>query len=263
MIDTHCHLSFSIFEGHVADEIALMRGAGVTQAISISTTSADARHAQSLAHAHPEIFFSSGVHPLYSHEPVNWGDLHDAAQDPRCVAWGELGLDRHHRQPAFELQREVLIEQLDRIGRWTRDGLDRPIVIHCRDAFDDLLPLLKESGLPMERMVFHCFSGTPEQARRVLDVGAWISFTGIVTYANAPLVAEAARLVPRDRIMVETDAPFLSPEPHRGEFPNHPAHVAIVATAIARLRGEPANEFNAQLDANARRFFALPAPAVA
>jgi len=263
VIDTHCHLSFSIFDGKVADEIALMRQAGVTQAISISTTSTDARKAQAIANAHPEVFFSSGVHPLYSHERVDWGDLHDAATDPRCVAWGELGLDRHHKKPAFELQREVLIEQLDRIGRWARDGLELPIVIHCREAFAELPPLLKASGLPMERMVFHCFTGTPDDARAVLDLGAWISFTGVVTYANAPLIAEAAKLVPRDRIMVETDAPFLSPEPHRGEFPNHAAHVPLVASALARIRGEPEQEFFPQLDANARRFFSLPPPAVA
>lgn len=240
-----------------------MREAGVEQAISISTTSADARRARAIAAVHPEIFFSSGVHPLYSHEPVNWGDLHDAATDPRCVAWGELGLDRHHKQPAFELQREVLLEQLDRISRWARDGLERPIVIHCRDAFDDLLPVLSSSGLPTDRMVFHCFSGSPEEARRVLDLGAWISFTGIVTYANAPLVAEAAKLVPRDRIMVETDAPFLAPEPYRGQFPNRPAHVIHVAAMLANLRAEPPESLFPQLDANARRFFALPTPPVA
>lgn len=240
-----------------------MRRAGVEQAISISTTSADALRARTLCAMHPELFHSAGVHPLYSHEPVNWGDLREAAASPRCVAWGELGLDRHHPKPPFELQHEVLLEQLDRISRWRSDGISHPIVIHCRDAFDDLLPILAASGLPSDRMVFHCFTGTPDDARRVLDFGAMISFTGIVTYANAPLVAEAAKMVPLERLMVETDAPFLSPEPHRGTFPNHPAHVVLVAEHLAMLRGAAPQELIPQLDANARRFFGLPPAAVA
>jgi len=263
VIDTHCHLSFSVFEGRVEEELAAMQSAGVEQAISISTTSADAMRARAIARQHRQVFHSAGVHPLYSHEPVNWGDLREAASSDRCVAWGELGLDRHHRHPPFEVQREVLIEQLDRIGRWSRDGLSHPIVIHCREAFDDLLPILAESDLATDRMVFHCFSGTPDDARRVLDIGAMISFTGIVTYANAPLVAAAARIVPIERIMVETDAPFLSPEPVRGTFPNRPAHVVHVASALATIRGEPKERAFEQFDANARRFFGLPPAAVA
>lgn len=261
MIDTHCHLSFSVYEGRVEEEIAELRRAGVAQVISISTTSADALRARAIAAQHDEVFHSSGVHPLYSHEPVNWGDLRDAAASPRCVAWGELGLDRHHRTPPLELQKEVLFEQLDRIRRWAGDGLSLPIVIHCREAFDDLLPILAESGLPPDRMVFHCFTGTPDEARRVLDFGSMMSFTGVVTYANAPLVAESAKLVPSDRLMVETDAPFLSPEPHRGVFPNRPAYVVHVAETLARLRGDSLASLDARLDANARRFFGLPAPA--
>lgn len=260
MIDTHCHLGFSVFEGRVKEEIATMRAAGVEQAITISTSSADALKARDLAAANPEIFHSSGIHPLYSHEPIDWGDVRQAAISPRCVAWGELGLDRHHATPAFGVQHRVLLEQLDRISRWNREGRELPIVIHCRKAFDDLIPVLRESDLPADRFVFHCFTGTPEEARRVLDLGAWISFTGVVTYRNAPEVAEAARLVPRDRIMAETDAPFLSPEPIRAEWPNRPAHVVLVARALARIRGEEESAFIAAIDANARRFFDLPAP---
>ncbi|MBX3354655.1 MAG: TatD family hydrolase [Phycisphaeraceae bacterium] len=263
MIDTHCHLSFSVFEGRVAEEVAAMHAAGVKQAISVSTTSADAIRARTISETHPEVFHTAGVHPLYSDQPVNWGDLREVASGPRCVAWGELGLDRHHRKPPLKVQLEVLLEQLDRIARWRSEGLDLPIVIHCRDAFDDLLPVLVQSTLPMERMVFHCFSGSPDEARRVLDLGSMISFTGIVTYANAPLVAEAAALVPLDRLMVETDAPFLSPEPMRGTFPNRPAHVPLVAAKLAALHGLAPEVMSETLDDNARRFFNLPRPAVA
>jgi len=236
-----------------------MKAAGVRGAITISTTSADAIRSRDLAAAHPELWHSSGVHPLYSDKPVDWGDLREAAASPRCVAWGELGLDRHHPTPSFQTQHRLLLEQLDRIARWSREGLLLPVVIHCREAFDDLLPILEESSLPRDRFVFHCFTGTPEQALRVLDFGAWISFTGIVTYANAPEVGEAAKLVPRDRIMVETDAPFLSPEPHRRDWPNRPANVPLVARALAAIRNEPPDAFMEQLDANAQRFFGLPA----
>lgn len=263
VIDTHCHLSFSVFDGRIAEEIAVMRAAGVDGAITIGTTSKESRRAQAIAEAHVEIHHSAGVHPLYSHEPVDWGELHDAAAGAKCVAWGELGLDRHHPTPPFALQREVLEEQLDRIARWSLAGLAHPLVIHCRDAFDDLLPILERTDLPHDRMVFHCFSGTPAEAERVLEFGASISFTGIVTYANAPLVAEAAKLVPRDRLMIETDSPFLSPEPLRRQFPNRPAHVVHVAAALARIRGEAIETLVPQLDANARRFFGLPRPAVA
>lgn len=263
MIDTHCHLGFSVFDGSVDAEIARMRDAGVDSAITISISTANALKSRDLAAAHPEIWHTSGIHPLYSHEPIDWGDLRAASQSPRCVAWGELGLDRHHPKPSFEVQHQVLLEQLDRIGRWSLESRELPIVIHCRKAFDDLLPILAESGLPRDRFVFHCFTGTPDEAKRVLDFGAWISFTGVVTYHNAPEVGAAAKLVPADRIMVETDSPFLSPEPIRSEWPNRPANVVLVARALAVLRGEEESRFFTQLDANARRFFALPAPAVA
>lgn len=263
MIDTHCHLGFDDFKGRADEEIARMRDAGVDLAITISTSSADALRSRDLAMSHPEVWHSAGIHPLYSDEPIDWGDLREASKSPKCVAWGELGLDRHHAKPAFDLQHRVLHEQLDRISRWRREDRELPIVIHCRKAFDDLLPILAESGLPRDRFVFHCFSGTPAEAKRVLDLGAWISFTGIVTYRNAPEVAAAAKLVPGDRIMVETDAPFLSPEPIRSAWPNRPANVVLVARALASIRGEEEPSFFRALDSNSRRFFGLPAATVA
>lgn len=261
MIDTHCHLGSDAFKGGVREEIDRMKAAGVSAAISIGTTSADSIRSRDLAHQHPELWFTSGVHPLFSEEPIDWSHLREAASSPRCVAWGELGLDRHHPRPAFTTQLRVLLEQLDRILQWSREGLRLPVVVHCRKAFDDLLPILSESALPRDRFVFHCFTGTPEEAGRVLDFGAWISFTGVVTYPNAAEVAAAARIVPADRIMVETDAPYLTPAPRRGEWPNRPAYVPLVAEALADIRGETRVEFFSRLDANAHRFFNIPAPA--
>ena len=259
MIDTHCHLTFTVFQERIAEELEAMREAGVRGAITVVTTSEDAKKAAALQERHECLWHSSRMHPLHSDQPVNWGDLRDAARSPRCVAWGELGLDRHYSDPPQAIQRRVLEEQLDRVLRWNHEDGAKPVIVHCRDAFDDLLPVLAASGLPSERFVFHCFTGTPQEARRVLDFGAWISFTGVVTYANAPGVAEAATLVPEDRIMVETDAPFLSPEPIRTARPNRPAHVVHVARFLARLRAAEEEDFFRQLDLNACRFFGLPA----
>ena len=258
MIDTHCHLTFSQYDGAIDAEIARMRESGVRGCVTVGTTSADSLRGLEIAKRHPEVWCSAGVHPLHSDEPIDWGALRACAQHPRCVAWGELGLDNHYATPVRATQLSALEGQLDRIGRWSAEGLRKPIIIHCRKAFDDLLPILEASGLPRDRFVFHCFSGTPDEAQRVLDFGAWISFTGIVTYRNAPEVQQAARLVPEDRIMAETDAPFLSPEPMRTAKPNRPAHVMLVARHLAAIRGVDESAFLAKLDANACRFFGLP-----
>jgi TatD DNase family protein len=195
---------------------------------------------------------------LHSEDPRDWDDMLAAARHPRCVAWGELGLDRHYAQPSQGIQRAVLEEQLAHIVRWTADGLAKPVVVHCRRAVPDLLPVLRASGLPADRFVFHCFTETPAEARMVLDFGAMISFTGVVTFRNAPEVAEAARLVPDDRIMCETDAPWLSPEPVRSAKPCTPAMVMHTARFLAALRRMPWDDFERTVDANARRFFGLP-----
>jgi len=257
MIDTHCHLTSPEYAGRVADLMDAAARAGVTRAISISTTSADALSALQLATTDPRVWCTAGVHPLHSDEPIDWELLRSVAAHDRCAAWGELGLDNHYAQPPKALQRRVLEDLLDHLRRWALEGLVKPVVIHCREAFDELIPCLAASGLPRDRFVFHCFTGTPEEARKVLDFGAWISFTGVVTFRNAPGVAEAARLVPGDRLMAETDAPFLSPEPVRTMRPNVPANVAHVYRFLAHLRGEPFDAFCAQLDANATRFFGL------
>ncbi|HYE62560.1 MAG TPA: TatD family hydrolase [Phycisphaerales bacterium] len=263
MIDTHCHLTFADFQdprypGGVAAVLEKAAAEGVTGAITISTTTRDCLKALAIAEAFPNVWCSSGVHPLYSHEgPHEWANLARVAASPRCVAWGELGLDHHYEGPHRAVQFQVLEEQLAFIKQVREQGIDRPIVLHCREAFADLIPILKGSGLDTTRMVFHCFTGTVEEARAVLDIGAWISFTGVVTYKNAPDVREAAGLMPADRIMIETDAPFLSPEPHRGQRPCQPWMSAVTARFIASLRREPWDAFHAQINANVQRFFGV------
>jgi TatD DNase family protein len=258
VIDTHCHLLGPGLREQLPRTLEIARAAGVHAVITIGTTTSDSRASASIASAHPDVWFSAGVHPLHSEDPRDWDDMLAAARHPRCVAWGELGLDRHYAQPSQGIQRAVLEEQLAHIVRWTADGLAKPVVVHCRRAVPDLLPVLRASGLPADRFVFHCFTETPAEARMVLDFGAMISFTGVVTFRNAPEVAEAARLVPDDRIMCETDAPWLSPEPVRSAKPCTPAMVMHTARFLAALRRTPWDDFERTVDANARRFFGLP-----
>lgn len=257
MIDTHCHLLYPGIAERLDAVLEEARTAGVDGFITIGTTTEDSLHSVQLAERHKDVWCTAGVHPLHSDQPAVWEDMRQAGTHPKCVAWGELGLDNHWPKPPRELQRRVLDEQLAHIAVWKREGLDKPIVIHCRRAVADLLPVLRASGLPAHRFVFHCFTEGPEDARAVLDFGAWISFTGVVTFSNAPEVQASARLVPDDRIMCETDAPYLSPEPVRKEKPCVPAYVMHTARALAALRGTPWEAFNALTDANAVRFFGL------
>jgi TatD DNase family protein len=265
MLDTHCHLTFDQYRGRVDEVLADAAAAGVRGVITVSTTPDDARAALALAGTHDAVWCTAGFHPLYADDvedrEAGWRTLREIAAHPRCVAWGELGLDNHYDRPARPRQDAVLAEHLDLIERAAReDGLTLPVVVHCRDAVDELLAVFAGTGLDPARFVFHCFTGGPDDARKVLDFGAWISFTGVVTFRNAPEVAAAAALVPADRIMVETDAPFLTPEPHRKVRPNEPKFVVDVARFIAGVRGEEPGEFERVLDANAERFFSLKLP---
>ena len=260
MFDTHCHLTFDCYEGRIEKILTEARTAGVRGCISISTTTGDLDRLVEIADTHHQVWCSSGVHPLYSDQPIDWEIMGRAARHPKCVAWGELGLDRHYDRPPIEIQRRVLEEQLARIEGWSDEGLAKPVVVHCREAFDDLLPVLDASGLPNHRFVFHCFTGDESDARKVLDFGGWISFTGIVTFANARDVAAASDLVPDDRIMVETDAPFLTPEPHRTVRPNEPRFVGCVAAFLAERRGRDPEAFERLLDENVSRFFGIQIP---
>ncbi|MCH2160432.1 MAG: TatD family hydrolase, partial [Phycisphaerales bacterium] len=159
--------------------------------------------------------------------------------------------------PPAAKQRDILETQLARIETWTSEGLAKPVIVHCRDAYEQLVPVLAASTLPPDRFVFHCFTGTPEEVDLVLDFGGWVSFTGIVTFKNAIQVAEASDRVPLDRLMVETDAPFLTPEPHRTTRPNEPKFVPHVADFLAQRRGMAPAELETVLDNNAQRFFGI------
>jgi TatD DNase family protein len=263
VIDTHCHLTFADFAepamaGGVSGVLARAHGHGVTGCITISTTTRDCLDALAIARAHDRVWCTAGVHPLYSDRgPHEWANLSRVITDPRCVAWGELGLDNHYDRPDRATQHAVLEEQLDFIRRTHGAVTPRPVVLHCREAFGDLIPILRRAGLDPTRLVFHCFTGTPGDMRQVLDLGAMVSFTGVVTYRNAAEVREALRLVPDDRFMAETDAPFLSPDPHRGVRPCEPWMASVTAAKLAEVRGVPLPRLLEQLDSNTHRFFGV------
>ncbi len=259
MIDTHCHLTFPQLHERVDEVIAAAAAAGVDRMITVGTTLADAGTARGLAERYDRVCFTVGVHPHYARrcEPGDLERIPATAEAARCVAYGEMGLDWHYDDPPRDVQIDLFRAQLDVIQR--EGAADKPIVIHCRKAVDDVLQVIAGFDLPGDRFVFHCFTEPPDECRKVLDFGAMVSFTGIVTYRNAPEVRASAKLVPADRIMAETDAPYLSPEPHRKVRPNEPKFVAATAAFLADLRGVDTDTFEADCDRNAMRFFGLDA----
>lgn len=257
VIDTHCHLTFPDL-ADVSGVLARAAEHGVTGVITISTTTRDCLKALAIAEQFSNVWCSAGVHPLYSDKgPHEWENLRRCIGHHKCVAWGELGLDSHYSEPAKAVQLAVLEEQLAFIESCHAAMAPKPIVLHCREAFAELIPILRRTRLAPEKFVFHCFTGGVDDMRMLLDFGACVSFTGVITYKNAPEVREAARLVPRDRIMVETDAPFLSPVPHRSVRPCEPWMVSITAKALAEARGEAWEEFHAAINENSKRFYGV------
>ena len=257
MIDTHCHLTFDQYAGRADQVVRQARHAGLRGLITVAVTAPDAVAASKLAESFDDVWSTAGMHPLYADEPRDWPTLRSVANHPKCIAWGELGLDNHYEKPPRALQDAVLNQQLAMIEAAAAEGVDLPLILHCREAYDDLIAVLRSASIDPARCVFHCFTGGPDEARRVLDFGAWISFTGVVTFKNAKEVAEAAKIVPSDRIMVETDAPYLSPEPIRGRQPNEPAYVAYTARFLADLRGMGYEDLVDRTAENTRRFFDL------
>ena len=259
VFDTHCHLTSPQLAEHLQAVLSDAANARVHGMVTVATDLETARAALALAKAHDSIWCTSGVHPSEAARDHDLKAIESIVKDPKCIAWGELGLDGHWPDPPHDLQLQLLEDQLTMIKAWDANkGQRLPIVIHCRKALDALLPRLMDSGLDGDRFVFHCFTDGPNEADRVLDFGAAISFTGVVTYPNAPEVALASDRVPVDRLMIETDAPYLSPQPVRKVRPNQPAYVVHTAAFLAARRGQSIDTFTAAADATARRIYGLP-----
>lgn len=244
--DSHCHVPWEGVGFGVIDEA---RDAGVTRLISIGTDEETSAAAVGVARAHEGVWATVGLHP---HEASAGVGTIEALLDggPTIVAVGECGLDYFYEHSPRSAQKEAFAAQ---IALAKRNGL--ALVVHTRDAWDDTFDILRSEGVP-DRWVLHCFTGGPYEARTAMDLGAMVSFSGIVTFKNAGDVREAAAACPLDRILVETDSPFLAPVPHRGKT-NTPANVKIVGAAVAEAAGLPVETVERATWDNAERVFGL------
>lgn len=244
--DSHCHLGGG---DSVADLVAEAIASGVGGMITVGTDPSSSQEAVSIAVRQPHVWSTVGVHP---HDASAGGVEQIAALTGHAgvVAVGECGLDYHYLHSPVAAQRTVFAQQIQ-LAR--QCGL--PLVIHTREAWDDTFEILESEGAPVVT-IFHCFTGGVSEARRALDLGAYLSFSGIVTFASADEVREAAVFCPVDRLLVETDSPYLAPVPHRGR-PNRPALVKVVGEAVAGLRGDEPAVLASRTTANARTAFGL------
>jgi TatD DNase family protein len=258
LIDTHVHLNFDVFQGDLDSLSSRWRQAGVENLIHSCVHPQEFASIQSIAKKIPELYFAVGLHPLDS---AQWeGDktiqqiLHLAACDPKVVALGEMGLD-FYKDDRKEEQEEVLWQQLTIAKKLTK-----PVIIHCRDAAQSLREILNDFNQQEGKIegVMHCWGGNPTETKWFLDLGFYISFSGIVTFKNAKQVQESAKIVPSDRLLIETDCPFLAPVPKRGKR-NEPSYVVYVAETLAQLRKVAVAEIGEVTTANAKKLFKLGA----
>jgi len=249
-VDSHCHLQMADEDADAV--LARARGAGVGGFVCVGTDLASSRQAVELAARHPDVAATVGLHP---HDAARldeeWPGLEDLAGSAGVVAVGEAGFDLHYNHSPRDAQEAAFRAQI-RLAR----RLDRTLVVHTREAWDETFTVLGEEGVPT-RTVFHCFTGGPAEAERALAIGACLSFSGIVTFKNAEGVRAAARVAPPDRLLVETDSPYLAPVPHRGR-PNEPAYVPLVGAGVAAATGRPPDEVARASAALARRLFGVP-----
>jgi TatD DNase family protein len=254
LIDSHCHLTFDELAGQLDGVIERAKAVGVGEFVTVATDLADAEKALALSARHPEVHVAAGIHPHEAGKAVaGWDDaLRAILRRPDVYAVGEIGLDYHYDFSDRPSQMRVFRRQLDLAVE-----TGKPVVIHCREAHPDLLGVLGEYPA-VSKVVFHCFSGTRAQAAQIVDRGYWLSLTGVVTFKRSDELRQIAREVPADRLLLETDAPYLSPEPVRHVRPNEPAFMVHTAACVARERGLGAAEFASLMTDNTRRFFNLP-----
>jgi TatD DNase family protein len=258
IIDSHAHLEFPQFDEDREAMLARAQAAGVRTVLAIGSGTGTQRldAAIPFAERHDWVYATVGIHPHDVNDVTEetYAQLDLLARHPRVIAWGEMGLDYHYDHVAPDLQKRVFRRQLAQ----AREP-KLPIIIHCRDAWPDCLEIMEQDWRPTGLGgIFHCFTGTIEEARRGLDMGFLISFAGNVTYPKAQPIRDVARDVPLDRMLTETDSPFLPPQGRRGKR-NEPAYVVEVAQALGNVRNLPAEEIAATTAANFRRFFQLGA----
>lgn len=256
-IDSHCHLDFPDFAGQLPDLLERMENARVSHALCISVDMVDFPKVLALAHQHENLFASVGTHPDYEDTPEPSVDqLVDLARDPKILAIGETGLDYYRIGDRSYADMEW---QRDRFRTHIRAAIEanKPLIIHTRSASEDTIRIMKEEGAHKVAGVMHCFTESWEVAQAAMELGFYISFSGIVTFKNAKDLQETCKKVPMERMLIETDSPFLAPVPHRGKV-NEPSWVADVARFIADLRGMEVTQLGAQTSRNFVNLFKAP-----
>ena len=261
LIDSHAHIDFPQFAEDREVMLQRAREAGVQALLAIGTGPGPEKLDAALPYAeqYDWIYTSIGIHPHEAKEatPQHFDQLARLAQHPKVIAWGEIGLDYFYDHSPRGVQADVFRTQMD-----LAHAAKLPIIIHCRDAWDDCLALIEQQWRPTGLGgILHCFTSTLDHAKRGLDMGFLISFAGNSTYPKAQTIRDVAKQLPLNRILIETDAPFLAPQPFRGQR-NEPAYVAEVAKMLATVRNLPAEELAATTASNFRRFFGLAAPQV-
>lgn len=254
-VDSHCHLSFPALQARLPEILAEMASAQVDRALCICTTLEEFDDVHALAMGHDNFWCSAGVHPDSEgvREP-SVGDLLALAAKPRVIAIGETGLD-YYRLNGRSVAEMVWQRERFRVHIRASRTSGLPLVVHTRSASEDTLAILREEGA--DAGVFHCFTETEVVARAALDLGFYISFSGIVTFKTAQALRDVAAFVPLDRCLIETDSPYLAPMPHRGKT-NNPSYVPLVAQQMAVIKGLPVETIAAATSANFERLFRLP-----
>lgn len=255
LVDSHCHLDrldLAAHDGSLDAALDAARACGVGQFLCIGVSADNAAAVKALAERYADVHCSVGVHPLDlqpgAAPALEW--LLAELEHPRVAAIGETGLDYHYEPEAASLQQQAF-----RLHLQAAQITGKPVIVHTREARADTLELLREAALP-QAGVLHCFTEDWEMAKAALDIGFYISLSGIVTFRNADALREVARQVPADRLLVETDSPYLAPIPHRGK-PNLPQYVREVAEFLAELRGVSFDTLAEQTTANFKRLFPL------
>jgi TatD DNase family protein len=255
LIDTHAHLDHDPFDADRAEMLQRARNAGLTNIVVVGTTLAGSRGALKLAHEHDFLFATVGIHPNHAAEaaPDDWMQIVELAKDPRCVGLGETGLDKYWDDTPFPLQQDFFARHIE-LSQLTK----LPLVIHTRECMDDAIAMLRDArskgGL---YGVMHSFTGNQSQAAECLDLGLYISFAGMVTFKKSDDLRAVAKTIPSEKILIETDAPYLAPQPVRGKR-NEPAYSAHTAECLAQVRGVTTSEFGQTTTENAKRLFRLP-----
>jgi TatD DNase family protein len=261
LVDSHCHVAEPEFDADRDAVLARCGAAGVTTLVCVGATGPVERNAPAVAlvgvHAGVRVVATVGIHPhdAVSADEAAFATLRRLCATPGVVGVGETGLDYHYDHSPRDAQRAAFART---VALAHEVGL--PLVVHVREAHAEAADILRHERLPAGGAVIHCFTGDRDDARRYLDLGLHLSISGIVTFRNAERLREAVRVVPDDRLLIETDAPYLAPVPHRGRR-NEPAHVRVVAEAVARIRGVSLDAIAERTSLNSRRIFRLDAPA--